>query len=83
MERKSYIRRHGEYRYDVEIQEINLLAGTLRYAAKAVNSERLLSKGRTEPLDVEIGEEHGATTDEAFKKIEAAVIEWAERQPKG
>ena len=69
-----------KYEYEVEVEEIRLLAGKYRFAAKPNYVIRRDSSGLVEKLPSPIGEQWGEDTDEAVAKVHAAMEEWiAER----
>jgi hypothetical protein len=71
----AYGRRKGDFVYDVDIYEATPPADEGRFYAQAVNMVRLES-GRTMPVNAELQDSYGATPDEAFSRIEAAVEAW-------
>jgi hypothetical protein len=68
----SYARRRGDYIYDIEIDEAARGADTGSFCARVVNVVRL---GATRPcrIHLDLPCEYGATRDEAFARIEAAL----------
>ena len=75
----SYSRKSGDYHYDIAIHEAVPPVNAGRFYAQVVNIVRLES-GRTEGVNAEIPDEYGATADEAFSKLEAAVERWVKNQ---
>jgi hypothetical protein len=75
----SYSRRRGDYRYDVAIYETTPFANACRFYARVVNMERLES-GNTASVNPELQDAYGATRDEAYSRLEAAVEEWVKDQ---
>jgi hypothetical protein len=71
----SCSRRRGEYLYDVDLYETIAPANIVHVYARVVNMVRLES-GHTVPVNAELQDQHGATLDEAFTHIEAAVAAW-------
>jgi hypothetical protein len=73
-----YAHRHGDYLYDVDIDEAP--AGqSRRFYARAVNILRL-APGQPVSVTPELPEESGSTFDAALSKIEAAVTKWVSHQ---
>jgi hypothetical protein len=77
--RTSYSRRKGDYAYDVEVHEVLSPATAGRYCAQVVNMVRRHA-GDTMSVDPGLPDVYGATPDEAFSKIEAAVETWVKDQ---
>jgi len=50
MARKTFLRRYSDIRYEVQLAEIDLCLGRYRFAAVALNFERMLPSGQTEPI---------------------------------
>jgi hypothetical protein len=75
----SYSRRKGDYRYDVEIHEAAPPGNAGRFYARAVNMVRLES-GQQVSVNADLRGEYGATPDEAFSRMEAAVEVWVRDQ---
>ena len=73
---RSYLRRRGDFVYDINIYEATAPADAGRFYAQVVNMVRLQS-GETVSVNAELQDAYGATRDEAFSKIEMAVEEWA------
>ena len=65
----SYIRRHGAYRYDVQVLED---AGNGRYIAKLRNLVRM-EAGEMIAVNLELHEAYGVTRAEAFANLDLAV----------
>jgi hypothetical protein len=75
----SYSRREGEYRYDIAIFETVPPAAAALFRAQVVNLVRL-EGGQTLPVDADLQDAYGATPDEAFSRLEAAVEAWVKDQ---
>jgi hypothetical protein len=71
----SYSRRQGAYSYDVEVHEAAPPGNVGRYYARVVNMVRLES-GHQVTVNADLRGEYGATPDEAFSRLEAAVAAW-------
>ena len=80
MESKIYTLQHGDYRCQVMIEEVNRLMNADRFAANAVNFERVLPSGHSESIDPPIGEVHGTTPEQALKNLQAALTDWAAKE---
>lgn len=75
----SYTRRRDEYRYDIAIYETTPPANAGRFYAQVVNMVRLES-GQTVSVNIELEDAYGATPDEAYSTLEAAVEAWVKDQ---
>ena len=75
----SYSRRRGDYRYDIAIYETTPPANAGLFYAHVMNMVRLES-GQTVSVTAELQDAYGATPDEAYSKLEAAVEEWLKDQ---
>ena len=75
----SYARRRGEYRYDVAIYETTPPADAGRFYAHVVNMVRL-EGGQTVSINADLQDAYGATPDEAYSTLEAAVEAWVKDQ---
>jgi hypothetical protein len=75
----SCSRRRGEYLYDVDLYEATAPANVVHVYARVVNMVRLES-GHTVAVNAELPDQRGATLDEAFSYIEAAVAAWVRAQ---
>jgi hypothetical protein len=75
----SYARRRGEYRYDIAIYETAPRAAAGLYRAQVVNVVRL-EGGHTVSVNAELEDAYGATPDEAYSTLEAAVEAWVKDQ---
>jgi hypothetical protein len=73
---RSYLRRRGDFVYDINIYEAIPPADEGRFYAQVVNMVRLES-GQTVSVNAELQDAYGATRDEAVSKIEMAVEGWA------
>jgi hypothetical protein len=71
----SCSRRRGEYLYDVDLYEATAPGNVVHVYARVVNMVRLES-GHTVAVNAELPDQPGATLDEAFSYIEAAVAAW-------
>jgi hypothetical protein len=71
----SCSRRRGEYLYDVDLYESAAPAETVHVYARVVNLVRLES-GHMVAVNAELPDQRGATLDEAFAHLEAAVEAW-------
>jgi hypothetical protein len=71
----SCSRRRGEYLYDVDLYEARAPASVVQVYARVVNMVRLES-GHTVAVNAELPDQRGATLDEAFSHLEAAVAAW-------
>jgi hypothetical protein len=69
---RSYLRRRGDFVYDINICEANPPADAGRFYAQVVNMVRL-EFGQTVSVNAELQDAYGATRDEAFSEIEIAV----------
>jgi hypothetical protein len=76
---RSYSRRRGDYLYDVAVYAAHTPANPDRCYAQVMNMVRL-EAGHTVSVDAELPDTYGATLDEAFSTIEAAVEEWVKEQ---
>jgi hypothetical protein len=74
----SYSRRKGKYRYDVAIYETTPPAAGL-FRAQVVNMVRL-EGGHAVSVNADLQDAYGATPDEAYSKLEAAVEAWVKDQ---
>jgi hypothetical protein len=75
----SRSRRQGAYLYDVDLYEATAPANTPSFFARVVNMVRLQS-GHIVAVHAELPDQRGATLDEAFSHIEAAVEAWVAHQ---
>jgi hypothetical protein len=71
----SCSRRRGEYLCDVDLYETRAPANVVHVCAPVVNMVRLES-GHTVTVNTELEDQHGATLDEAFSRLEPAVAAW-------
>jgi hypothetical protein len=78
----SYSRHRGEYRYDIAIYETAPPADPGLFRAQVVNMVRL-EGGDTVPIDLDLQDAYGATPDEAYSTLEAAVERWMKGQTLG
>jgi hypothetical protein len=72
---RSYLRRRGEFLYDIETYEATPAGAARRFDARVVSMVRLES-GQTVSVTADLRNAHGATCDEPFSKIDAAIQEW-------
>jgi hypothetical protein len=78
--RTSYSRRRDDYAYDVEVHDVTRpVDADHHFCAQAINIVRLES-GQTVSVNAGLQDAYGATRDEAFSKIEAAVEAWVKAQ---
>jgi hypothetical protein len=75
----SRSRRIGKYLYDVDLYGAATPTNRVHFYARVVNLVRLES-GRTVMVHAKLPDQPGATLDEAFANIEAAVEGWAKDQ---
>ena len=81
MARKIFIRRYSDIRYEVQLAEIDLCLGRFRFAAVALNFERMLPSGQIEPIDgPEIAVRYGESEKDALETVEKPVMEWIDQQ---
>ena len=75
----SYARRRGDYIYDIEIDEAARGADPGSFCARVVNVVRL---GAARPcrIHLDLPCEYGATREEAFARIQAALGTWLKLQ---
>ena len=78
----SCSRRRGEYLYDVDLYEVTASANVVHVYARVVNLVRLES-GHTVAVNAELPDQRGATLDEAFAHVEAAIAAWVKDQMSG
>jgi hypothetical protein len=70
-----YLRRSGDHAYAVAIQAVTRPANADQFCARLVNMVRL-GPGQTVSVRADLQPEYGATRDEAFSRIEAAIEKW-------
>jgi hypothetical protein len=75
----SYSRHRSNYVYDIDIHEVAAPSIAGRFFAHVVNMVRW-DADRTVPVNAGLQHEHGATPDEAFSRIDAAVEQWVKQQ---
>jgi len=76
----SYSRHRSNYVYDIDIHEVTAPAVTGRFFAHVVNMVRWEADKMVPVNAAALQCEHGATPDEVFSRIDAAVEEWVKDQ---
>jgi hypothetical protein len=75
-----YLRRRGDHAYAVAIQAVTRRGSADQFRARLLNMVRLGS-GQTVSVRADLQPEYGATRDEAFSRIEAAIEKWRAAAP--
>jgi hypothetical protein len=78
----SYSRHRNNYVYDIDIHEVTAPAIAGRFFAHVVNMVRWEADQAFPVNAAGLQHQRGATPDEAFSRIDAAVAEWVTRQPR-